>query len=256
MPRKARIESKTGYYHIMTRGINKEKIFKTDREKEKILQFIDAKDKELESRIIAYCIMDNHLHMIVDTEKDELVSLMKGINISYAMYYNQTHDRIGPLFQGRFRSENILDEKYLFGAIRYVHNNPVKAQVVKRPEDYLWSSMHEYMSDNMTLINRNTKEDILNRFTSNKEFKIFHEKKDKNSYLEVIEESRKDKEKNANDLIEKYLDEKAIENLGQLHNKDELITTLLKEDITYRRISELLGTTISRVHSINKRNFH
>ena len=166
MPRQARIESETGYYHIMTQGINKDKIFEMDKEKEIILQYLKEKTQEEACQIVAYCIMDNHMHIIINAEKDELASAMKKINISYAMSYNQRHKRIGPVFRDRFKSENITDERYLLGAIRYLHNNPVKAKKIEKAEGYKWSSLREYLTNDITIINKQSKEEIMRGFLS------------------------------------------------------------------------------------------
>jgi len=247
MPRQARAESETGYYHIMTRGINKDKIFEKDYEKEKILQFLKEKTQEEACKIIAYCIMDNHMHMILSAKKKELISMMKKINISYAMYYNQKHKRIGHVFQDRFKSENIADERYLYGAIRYIHNNPVKAKMIEKAEEYKWSSIREYLSNETMLINKEIKEEVIRGFISENEFKEFHTIEDDTNYLEIKEEAKENKEKRAAKIMEQYFEENGI-------TDKDLIVKLIEAGISYRRIAELMGISLNTVHTTNKKN--
>ncbi len=255
MPRRSRIESESGYYHIITRGINKEKIFEGKHEKEAVTTLIRDKTKEETCKIAAYCIMNNHLHMIVIAEKPALVNIMKRINISYAMSYNQRHERIGPVFQDRFKSENINNERYLYGALRYIHNNPVKAGVVSTAQEYKWSSMREYVYDKPGLVDREIKDNIMNRFTSRKDFIDFHTMKDETNYLEIKEEVEELKEKRAKKILEDYFKEKGLTEFAKLPNKDELIIKLLTEtDLSYRKIADLIGTNPNAVFRANKKN--
>lgn len=254
MPRQARSESETGYYHIMIRGINKEKIFATDQEKERIVTLIREKTQEEACRIIAYCIMDNHMHMIIHAEKSELVKIMKKINISYAMSYNQRHKRIGPVFQDRFRSENITDESYLYGAIRYIHNNPIEAGMVSKVEEYKWSSIREYLSNENLLLDQKAKEEIMLGFVSNKEFLNFHDMEDNTEYLEIKEEAEEMRTKRAEKIMEQYFEEKGITDRRQI-NTEELIIHLLKNtNLSYRKIGEIIGVNVGTIHRVNKKN--
>ncbi|MGI6225957.1 MAG: REP-associated tyrosine transposase [Peptococcales bacterium] len=254
MARQARLESETGYYHVMIRGINRENIFQTEQEKEKILTLVKEKTQEEPCKIVAYCIMNNHLHMIIHAEKAILVRVMKRINISYAMSYNQRNKRIGPVFQDRFRSENIETEKYLFGAIRYIHNNPVQAGITTKAQEYKWSSMREYIDNVKLLIDKETKEGLLKEFISIDDFKNFHEIEDETDYLEIKEEVRELKTNKAQKVIEEYFSKKGIADARQLKNRDELIIKLLDETgLSYRKIAELTGITVSMVHQANKK---
>lgn len=254
MARQARLESETGYYHVMIRGINKENIFQAEHEKEKIFNLLKEKTQEEPCKILAYCIMNNHLHMIIHAEKAILVRIMKRINISYAMYYNLRKNRIGPVFQDRFRSENIETEKYLFGAIRYIHNNPVKAGMVAKTQDYKWSSIHEYISKVTIVVDKETKVELIKEFLSRDDFLKFHEIDDETEYLEIKEEVKKLKSIKAQRVIEEFFSEKGIVDLKQLKNRDELIIRLLDETgLSYRKIADLTGVTINEVHKANKK---
>ncbi len=253
MVRQARTESETGFYHIMVRGVNKEKIFKTEREKERIVMIIKEKMQEVLCKIVAYCVMDNHMHLIIIAEKSELVKIMKKVNISYAMSYNQRHERIGPVFQDRFKSENITDEGYLYGAIRYIHNNPIKAGMVSKAEEYRWSSIREYLSDEKIIIDIETKEEIMGGFISEKDFIEFHNIEDDTNHLEIKEEAEKEKKIWAEKIIQDYFKEKGIIDKGQAKKEEGLLKKLLKEtDLSYRKIAELTGANLRIINKVNK----
>lgn len=255
MTRQARLESPTGYYHIMVRGINKDKIFKTEKEKEKIISIIKEKIREEPCQIAAYCIMDNHLHMIIICEKSVLTNVMRRINISYAMSYNRKHKRIGPVFQERFKSEGISDERYLYGAIRYIHNNPVKGHITSKAEEYKWSSMREYINkEGIILIDKDIKQQVLNGFLSDKEFMEFHNLQDEEEYLDMKEEIDDRKEKEAEEIMNVFFQEKGITDSKQFHNKEELIIKLLDETkLSYRKIAELTESSLNKVYTTNKK---
>lgn len=96
--------------------------------------------------IYSYCLMDNHVHLIINDNGNDISKVMKSINISYAMYFNRKNKRYGHLFQDRFRSEIIEDDMYLLEVSKYIHNNPVKAKMVEKAEDYKWSSYIYYIN--------------------------------------------------------------------------------------------------------------
>jgi REP element-mobilizing transposase RayT len=117
MARHAREISRTEIYHIMVRGINKEQIFKKDLYKTKLLETLKEIKTEIDFSIIAYCVMNNHLHLMAKISDADLVIVMKKLNVTYAMFYNRLETRYGYVFQGRFRSEAVEDDKYLLCAI-------------------------------------------------------------------------------------------------------------------------------------------
>lgn len=253
MPRISRKESVSGFYHVMVRGINKEKIFQTSPNKIKALRIIGEKQAENPCHIYAYCIMDNHIHLLIKSQLDDLSLFMKRINGSYAMYYNSLKERIGPVFQGRFKSENVEDERYLYGVIRYIHNNPVVAKIVGRPENYRWSSMQEYLTGGEGLISQEAREFIHHSFKTKTTFKDFHSKDDNSPYLEVEEDLRVINQEIGNRIVMEFLKKNQIGDLSGLSNKDDLIIELLKTGrFTYEEISQLAGCSRYSVYKTNK----
>lgn len=156
MSRIARKNFETSFFHIMVQGINKEYIFNKKVYIEKYLNLMFKKMEEYNVQIIAYCIMNNHAHILIYTEKIENMSkAMHYINTLYAQYYNFMEDnRIGHVFRNRYKSEEIKDEIYLINCIKYIHNNPVKAGIVQNLKDYKYSSYLKY--ENKEWFNKNT----------------------------------------------------------------------------------------------------
>ena len=248
MPRVSRKESYTGYYHVMTRGINKEKIFKSKYDKQKLIDIIREKLNEIDCKVFAYCVMDNHLHLLLNSSIENLSLFMKKINISYAMYYNSKNDRIGPVFQDRFKSENILNDRYFYGVIRYIHNNPVKANIVAKPEKYNWSSMGEYIRAEADIVHINGIQLIQNSFHTVSSFMKFHKVQDEHNYLEIEEEDELKNIQLGEKMIKGYLKEKNLKEKNELKDKDELIIRLLKtKQYSYRKIAELVECSVYQV---------
>ena len=129
----------------MLRGINRNDLFVENEDKAYFLGILADKKENGEYLLPAYCLMDNHVHLLLQEQDSDISTIMKRINITYASYFNRKYERIGPLFQDRYRSEKIETEPYLLAAARYIHRNPVKAGIVRGLAGYKWSSYREYM---------------------------------------------------------------------------------------------------------------
>ena len=152
MPRLAREKSETGIYHIMLRGIDKRDIFMSKWDYGKFLEYIKkAKDKS-DFQVFGYCLMTNHVHMLLKTEMDDIGDIIKRIAVGYAQYHNIRNGRTGHLFQNRFRSEVVDTEAYFLTVLRYIHQNPVKAGIAKDVKVYKWSSYIEYIDNSKNLL--------------------------------------------------------------------------------------------------------
>lgn len=121
--------------------------------------------------------MDNHVHIIIDVNQNDISQIMKSINVSYVLYFNRKYERVGHLFQDRFKSELVEDDCYLLELSRYIHRNPVKANMVKTPGDYHWSSYNIYIGkvkDRYLLVDTSLVLDCLSRdrITAIKEYMI------------------------------------------------------------------------------------
>lgn len=148
MPRQKRVRSESGYYHIMLRGNEKGNIFYTDEDKQYFINLLQSKKEACGYALHAFCLMDNHLHLLLNEGESDIAEIMKRITVSYVYYFNKRHKRVGHLFQDRFRSEAVEEDRYVLSLVRYIHRNPVKAGLAKDPEDYRWSSYNVYIKEN------------------------------------------------------------------------------------------------------------
>ncbi len=142
--RRPRERSESGVYHVILRGINRQDIFYDNDDYQRFLETIDQMKSEDQFVVYGYCLMTNHIHLLVRENTDTISRIMSRIGTSYAWWYNQKYGRSGHVFQGRYRSECVENDDYLLTVIRYIHNNPVKAGMVQEPENYRWSSIHAY----------------------------------------------------------------------------------------------------------------
>lgn len=145
MPRRAREQGSSRIYHVMLRGNERKQIFHDDDDRNRFLYTLDKMRENKEYLLYAYCLMDNHVHLLISEDEDDISRSMKRIGVSYAYYFNKKYCRVGHLFQDRYRSEVIDGESYLLMAARYIHNNPVKAGIVDKASDYKWSSYRSYL---------------------------------------------------------------------------------------------------------------
>lgn len=145
MPRTARKKSQTGVYHVTLRGINRQQIFIDGEDANRFLQAVADSQKISEFTVYAYCLMGNHVHLVLKEGKEPLELIIKRIGVRFVYWYNWKHKRSGHLFQDRYGSEPVEDNAYLIAVVRYVHRNPVKAGICEQCEDYPYSSVHEYI---------------------------------------------------------------------------------------------------------------
>jgi REP element-mobilizing transposase RayT len=252
MSRQRRKLSSSQIYHIMLRGNSGRDIFIDDEDRHRFLNILTDKKKDNEFVIYAYCLMDNHIHLLLKENKDNISHIMKRIGTAYAVYFNKKYQQNGHLFQDRFKSEVIEGELYLLAVIRYIHNNPLKARLVKLPEDYKWSSYSEYLKNRTKMV---IVEDILKLFSKNLSkalplFMKFSQAEDNHDFLEYKEDNQTKKDINtyqkASNFRDQYLKRNHLELilLRKRRNKifrDKLIRELKENSIlSNREIANLL----------------
>lgn len=131
------------FYHITTRGNGRQILFERDDDRHAILRMLERQLNRTRVTVLAWCLMDNHIHLLLRDPHDELVSFMQGLLTSYARYFNGRTGHVGHVFQNRFGRSPISDMKYLLTAVRYIHLNPETAGIAVR-DKYRWSSFGEY----------------------------------------------------------------------------------------------------------------
>ncbi len=142
MARRARLKADDAIFHIMCKSISEVDLFKEDEDKKKYLSLIKKYKELYKFKLYGYCLMDNHSHLLIDSNGADISKVMHCINFSYAMYFNRKYKREGPLFKGRFKSKIIENERYLKTVSLYVHNNPTDIACYKTcPEKYAFSSL-------------------------------------------------------------------------------------------------------------------
>jgi len=147
MARPLRIQYPGAFYHITSRGNEQKEIFKSERDREKFLLYLETATERYQAAIHAYCLMNNHYHLLMETPGGNLSDIMRHINGAYTTYFNFKRDRSGHLMQGRYKAILIEADEYAKELSRYIHLNPVRAGAITRPQDYPWSSYRYYNGD-------------------------------------------------------------------------------------------------------------
>ena len=250
MPRQERDRSSTGYYHIMIRGNERKDIFIDEQDKMYFTEILKTKKEENRYGLIAFCIMDNHAHLILQEKEEDIANIMKRINISYVFYFNKKYKRIGHLFQDRYKSEKIEDDNYLLMAIRYIHKNPVKAGMVEKPEKYKWSSYRAYIGKDEVLGKDIDKELVLGILAGNnkeaiKEFIKFTNMDADDMFIEIDEKANRMEESKAVQLWEKLIKmERPLE--------EKLKIFRIESNLPLRKLAEITGINKDRINRVTK----
>lgn len=141
MPRTARITIENSCYHIITRGNQKQSVFLDRRDYEKYVSMLTKYKKRYKFKLYCFCLMPNHVHLIIEVQDPLMLNkIMRGLNLSYTLYFNSRYDKVGHLWQDRFKSKVIDKDAYLFECINYIETNPIRSSLVSHLEDYAWSS--------------------------------------------------------------------------------------------------------------------
>ena len=186
---------KTSYFHIITQGINKSYIFDTAEDIKFYIKNMYQLVKEHHIRIIAYCIMNNHAHILIEAQSvNELSKYMQRLNTRYGKYYNKKYQRVGYVFRDRYKSEGIYSEQHLYCCIKYIYDNPVKAGICQRAKEYPYSNFKEInkdLDDNYVFIdiddNKETAhQDIINKFLIENNIKQIDLKNNNHKIKELI----------------------------------------------------------------------
>ena len=144
MARKPRIEFEGAFYHVISRGNQRRKVFRAEKDYQRYLEIIADYKVRYKFALYGYALMSNHVHLLVETREIPLSKIMQGITQRYTAYSNKKYQTIGHLFQGRYKALLCDKDAYLLALIKYIHLNPVRAGMVKTAEEYPWSSHHLY----------------------------------------------------------------------------------------------------------------
>ena len=145
MSRPYRLQCEDCLYHITSRGDDRKNIFVSGYDFKKFLGYVLVAREKFKFHFYAYCLMNNHYHLLIETTQPNISRIMQYINTSYTIYYNIKRNKCGHLFQGRYKSIIVETDAYFTELTRYIHLNPVRANIVDSPEKYQWSSYKAYI---------------------------------------------------------------------------------------------------------------
>ena len=243
MPRKPRIEA-IGYHHIINRGVARGDIFLNNNDFEKFLEILqDA--KEIYNFVVhSFCLMGNHYHLLIETKSENLSLIARQINSKYAQYFNRKYNRVGPLWQGRFKNSFIYDDIYLSILFRYIEQNPIKAGISKEIGKYRWSSSY-------CILNSNCDDLLDDSMLKDNNFFNLLSKKLTDKDIEKLKELENTKYKNTKEPIR--LKQKPLKvyfgDIKDIKTRDQKIKEAVIDGYKQSEIAKFLGisrTTVSK----------
>lgn len=251
MARTARKEASSSIYHVMARGVGRQIIFEDDIDRRFYLTVLREELAAHEGVLLAWCLMDNHVHLLVQIALDELSEAMRALGSAYALFFNRRHDRVGHLFQDRFKSEPVEDERYLLTVVRYIHQNPVRAGMSPTC-DYRWSSYPAYLGARDES-GQTSCDLVLALFGSTDELVRFHKEiDDSDKCVDVEDAGRPRSDEAAREIAVQALGKIRPEEVSSLPRprRNEAIRTLRATRLSLRQIERLTGVSravVSRV---------
>lgn len=240
MSRKARAKSASGIYHVMLRGINQQQIFEEDDDYNKLIQIIAEYKETSEFELYAYCLMSNHIHLLIKERKEPLQQVIKRIGTKFVYWYNTKYQRAGHLFQDRYKSEAVEDWRYLKTVLVYIHRNPLKSGICKNIIDYKYSSYSEYLTETKIVDT-----ELIMENWDIEQFKEAHRKDVVEKCLDVEEEHKiRLTDEQASEILKKIAKCKNTTEFQALEIKqrDKYIIKLKQKGLSIRQISRLTGT--------------
>ena len=251
MARQARRKSSTSLYHVMMRGADRRILFADDQDNLGFLLSLKRAKKASGFKLYAYCLMGNHVHLLIKEEEEPLEIVIKRLGVSYVYHYNEKYDLLGHLFQDRYKSEPVEDSAYLLTVVRYIHQNPVKAGICKKPADYRYSSYSEYLNGGALLTR-----DMLLKQISIDQFVEYHGELNADNCLEVKETERKrSTDEQLDELIKKRFGIQTTTDVQRMESQKqaEVIKMMVKSGGSIRQISRLTGVSIAIIRKYNNR---
>jgi REP element-mobilizing transposase RayT len=248
--RKPRAKSRSGIYHIILRGINRQCIFEEDEDRQKLIAVL-AKCKTIsQCRIFAYCLMDNHVHILLQEIREPIGLIIQRVSSSYVIWYNGKYDRCGHLFQERFKSEAVETGGYFLTVLRYIHQNLVKAKIVNAIGNYKWSSYSEYLESGLIV----DREYALTMFSdkpaeASVRFVQFSREANSDACLEIPRMKTKVNDDDLRQMVRHQFGIDAIRICNEVREKQDDILRAMKEVVgtNIRQIARITGLSSMRV---------
>ena len=245
MSRQARAKSSSGIYHVILRGINKQLLFECQADYDAFLNMLkSAKEKE-PCNLFAYCLMPNHVHLLLQITDETPAHFLKRLAGSYALWFNNKYERTGHLFQNRYLSETVENDAYLLTVIRYIHMNPVKAGLCSSMDDYEYSSCFYYFDPDGLIDSQ-----ALGEVIDPKRLSVFQKQNTEDDCLDIDKVKIPDSE-----VLKTVLEISGCSNISEFQQlpkqkKKEYICCLLKKNVPRRQASRVTGMSIGIVRRL------
>ncbi len=251
MPRTERKKSASGIYHVMLRGINHQQLFEDEEDYLRFLAVLQECKEVSGYRMYAWCLMGNHVHLLLQEGKEPLEMIMKRIGSRFVYWYNRKYQRVGHLFQDRYKSEPVETDAYFITAVRYILQNPMKAGLEAFPGTYPWSSYGSYAgrSDGPT-----DTELAIGIMGGREELLAYLAEKNDDTLMEDTERRPGLTEEKAKAVMERVSGCGSVAEFQALSltEQKDILSRLVAEGLSVRQISRLTGiskTSVARYAS-------
>ena len=232
----------------MLRGINQQQIFEDREDYEKFLEILKNCKAICGFKLFAYCLMGNHVHLLIQEGTENLEQIFKRLCGRFVYWYNIKYQRVGHLFQDRFKSEPVDSEAYFFTVLRYIHQNPTKAGLCKHVEDYAYSSYLEYFNES-SFVDR----DYVLSLTTIDEFAALNQQMVDANCMDIAEKTAvRLTDEQAMVLISKISKCENVAEFQQLdtNQRNKYLKKLKEAGVSIRQLSRLTGTSFGIVRNI------
>ena len=249
MPRHAREKCESNIYHVMLRGAGQQQIFEDTEDFEHFLEILAECKQISEFALYAYCLMGNHVHLLIKEQQEPLEKVVKRIATRYVYWFNVKYDRCGHLFQDWFKSEPISNEQYFLTVLRYIHQNPVKVGICENVDDYQYSSYREYVKAAKIIDT-----EFAFAHVSPKDFVLMHHLPEQTQCLDMEnwEGSPRVTDEQARRIIEKHTKCQNASDFQRLDiaTRNKYLRLLKEHGLSIRQISRLTGISFGVVRRI------
>lgn len=248
MPRTERKKSASGIYHVMLRGINHQQLFEDEEDYLRFLSVLKECKEVSKYRLCAYCLMGNHVHLLLQEGKEPLDLIFKRIGSRFVYWYNLKYQRVGHLFQDRYKSEPVETDAYFLTALRYILQNPMKAGLEERPGTYRWSSYAAYAGkpDRLT-----DPEMAIGMLGGQEQLLAYLSERNEDHLLDIAERKQRLTDEQAKAIMKRMSGCESVSAFQGLTAKQqkEVLTKMLQNGVSVRQAARMTGmskTTVAR----------
>lgn len=252
MARLLRKKSATGIYHVVMRGINRQRIFEDNQDYEKFLLTLETNKEKSGYDLYAFCLLSNHIHLLLKEGKEDLEISFRRIGVAFVFWYNHKYNRCGHLFQHRYRREAVETDDYFITVLRYIHQNPLKAGIVNDLSEYPWSSYKEYIGQ-QHLCDINFP---LSYFHKDKEeaiklFKAYCADENSIECLDYDQKKRWKDQEVVDFIINNYgLESPSEMQTAELKKRNNIIRDLKEKGVSIRQLERLSGISFGIIRKV------